>query len=177
MRLAIRGTISKGIDMLNDRANETVGDDVIAMLQASALRRIFAYGAVFILGSMLILLAFVQPPAFGWQVFLVVFGAGALVVAERLRRATLLGLVLTGRGLCDTAGQVLTTIDNIKSVDRGAFAFKPSNGFVLRLHNNDSSVWAPGLWWRFSKRIGVGGVTAAGPAKYMAEQIALRLAD
>jgi hypothetical protein len=177
MRLAIRKIVSNGIDTLNDGANETTDDDVIATLQASILRRIFAYGAVFILGAMLILLAFVQPPAFGWQVFLVLLGAGALVVAERLRRATLLGLVLTERGLCDTAGQVLTTIDNIKSVDRGAFAFKPSNGFVLRLRNNESSVWAPGLWWRFSKRIGVGGVTAAGPAKYMAEQIALRIAD
>ena len=162
--------------MLNDDASEIADDDVIATLQASALRRIFAYGAVFILGSMLILLAFVQPPAFGWQVFLVLLGAGALVIAERLRRATLLGLVLTQRDLRDTAGQLLTTFDNIKSVDRGAFAFKPSNGFVLRLHDSQTRVWAPGLWWRYSKRVGVGGVTAAGPAKYMAEQIALRLA-
>jgi hypothetical protein len=162
--------------MLNDDASEIADDDVIATLQASALRRIFAYGAVFILGAMLILLAFVQPPAFGWQVFLVLLGAGALVIAERLRRATLLGLVLTQRDLRDTAGQLLTTFDNIKSVDRGAFAFKPSNGFVLRLHDSQTRFWAPGLWWRYSKRVGVGGVTAAGPAKYMAEQIALRLA-
>ncbi|MDB9943667.1 hypothetical protein OAD19_01330 [Octadecabacter sp.] len=139
------------------------------------MRRYFAYGAVFILGAMLILLAFVQPPAFGWQVFLIALGAGTLVVAERLRRATMLGLIMTETDLRDTRGQILTTLDNIKSVDRGAFAFKPSNGFVLRLHNSAPRVWAPGLWWRFSTRIGVGGVTPAGPAKYMAEQIALRV--
>jgi hypothetical protein len=144
-------------------------------LQASAMRRYFAYGAVFILGAMLILLAFVQPPAFGWQVFLIALGAGTLVVAERLRRATMLGLIMTETDLRDTSGQILTTLGNIKSVDRGAFAFKPSNGFVLRLHKSAPRVWAPGLWWRFSTRIGVGGVTPAGPAKYMAEQIALRV--
>jgi len=132
---------------------------------------------VFALGALLILLAFVQPPAFGWQIFLIVLGAGALIVAERLRRATLLGLVLTDTELRDTGGQVLTQLSNVKSVDRGAFAFKPSNGFVLRLHNRAPHVWAPGLWWRFATRIGVGGVTPAGPAKYMAEQIALRIGE
>lgn len=151
--------------------------DVIATLQASVMRRYFAYGAVFILGAMLIVLAFVQPPALGWQVFLIVLGAGALIVAERLRRATLLGLVLTETELRDTSGHVLTTLDNVRSVDRGAFAFKPSNGFVLRLRRREARTWAPGLWWRYSTRIGVGGVTPSGPAKYMAEQIALRIGE
>lgn len=152
-------------------------DEVLATLQASTMRRLFAYGAVALLGAMLILLAFVQPPAIGWQVFLVGLGGGALVVAERLRRATLLGLVLTTTELRDTSGQVLTTLDNVRSIDRGAFAFKPSNGFVLRLHQSHARTWAPGLWWRYSTRIGVGGVTPSGPAKYMAEQIALQIAD
>lgn len=152
-------------------------EEVIATLHTSVLRRVFAYGAVFALGALLVLLAFVQPPTFGWQIFLIVLGAGALVVAERMRRATMLGLVLTEDDLRDTAGNVLTTMDNIRSVDRGAFAFKPSNGFVLRLRDSMPRHWAPGLWWRFSTRIGVGGVTPSGPAKYMAEQIALRIAD
>lgn len=150
-------------------------EGVIATLQASFLRRMFAYGAIFVLGAMLILLAFVQPPTLGWQIFLLVLGAFALIVAERLRRATLLGLIMTDVDIRDTSGQVLTTLDNIKSVDRGAFAFKPSNGFVLRLDTSMERTWAPGLWWRFSKRIGVGGVTPSGASKYMAEQIALRI--
>lgn len=150
-------------------------DDVIATLQATMIRRLFAYGAIFALGALVIVLAFVQPPAFGWQVFLLLFGGGALVVAEKLRRATLLGLVLTNDELRDTAGQVLARLDNVRSVDRGAFAFKPSNGFILRLHEPQGRVWAPGLWWRFHTRVGVGGVTSSGPAKYMAEQIAQRI--
>lgn len=147
----------------------------LATLRASAARRLFAYAAVFALGAMLILLAFMQPPALGWQIFLILLGIGALVVAERLRRATTMTVILTEKDLRDSSGAVLTTLSNIRSVDRGAFAFKPSNGFVLRLHDGGKGAWAPGLWWRFSTRVGVGGVTPSGPAKYMAEQIALRL--
>jgi hypothetical protein len=152
-----------------------IHQDPIAELTASPIRRLFAYGVVFTLGALLILLAFAQPPSFGWQAFLVVLGGAALVMAERLRRATQLGLILTEVDLRDTSGQILTRLDNISSVDRGAFAFKPSHGFILRLHSAGTRVWAPGLWWRYSTRIGVGGVTPSGPAKFMAEQIALRL--
>ncbi|WP_296419614.1 hypothetical protein [Pseudooctadecabacter sp.] len=150
-------------------------DAVIATLQATPVRRIFAYAAVFVLGAMLILLAFVQPPALGWQVFLIALGAGALVVAELLRRATLLGLVLTEDALRDTAGRELARLADVRAIDRGALAFKPSNGFVLHLHTAAPRSWAPGLWWRFGKRVGVGGVTPSGPAKFMAEQIAMRV--
>lgn len=151
--------------------------DPIATLSASAGRRIFAYGVMFTLGAMLILLAFRVPLAIGWQAFLIAMGAGVLLLAERLRRATQLGLILTETELRDTGGRVLTTVENIASIDRGAFAFKPSHGFILRLHEPADRVWAPGLWWRFSKRIGVGGVTPSGSARFMAEQIALRVAE
>ncbi|WP_375281985.1 hypothetical protein [Pseudooctadecabacter sp.] len=152
-------------------------EEVIATLQATPVRRIFAYAAVFVLGAMLILLAFIQPPAFGWQVFLIALGAGALFVAERLRRATMLGLVLTEAALRDTGGRTLVELSDIRAIDRGALAFKPSNGFVLHLHSAAMRTWAPGLWWRFGKRVGVGGVTPSGPAKFMAEQIAMRIKD
>jgi len=158
-------------------SNSISDEIVLATLQATPVRRIFAYGAVFVLGAMLILLAFVQPPAFGWQVFLVALGAGSLVVAERLRRASMLGLVLTEEVLRDTGGTVLAQLSDIRAIDRGALAFKPSNGFVLHLRTPAPRTWAPGLWWRFGKRVGVGGVTPSGPAKFMAEQIAMRLQD
>ncbi len=150
-------------------------DTVITTLQASAPRRLFAYGAVFALGALLVLLAFFQPPAFGWQLFLIALGAATLVLAERLRRSSRLGLILTETDLRDTSGVVLTTLDNVKGVDRGALAFKPSNGFVLRLKTPQERSWVPGLWWRYSKRIGVGGVTPSGASKFMAEQIAMRI--
>jgi hypothetical protein len=41
---------------------------------------------------------------------------------------------------------VLARIDEIASLDRGTFAFKPSNGFLLRLSRKGTRVWRPGLW-------------------------------
>lgn len=161
-------------DPMMDHATENAAEP-LAVLRASPVRRGFAYGAVVIFGAMLILLAFAQPPALLWQLFLLGLGVFALVVAEWLRRATALALVLTETDLRDTNGAVLTRLDNIVSVDRGAFAFKPSNGFVLRLARPMPRAWAPGVYWRVATRIGVGGATPSGPGKYMAEQIALRL--
>ncbi|MEO0931422.1 MAG: hypothetical protein AAFY14_12360, partial [Pseudomonadota bacterium] len=98
-------------------------------------------------------------------------------LAERLRRATLLRIELTATDIRDSSGMVLATMDDIIGVDRGIFAFKPSNGFTLVMKNKKPRSWAPGLWWRLGRRVGVGGVTSAGQAKFMAEQIAFRLND
>jgi hypothetical protein len=61
-------------------------------------------------------------------------------------------------------------------VERGAFALKPSNGFTLVMKHKSPRAWAPGIWWRTGYRVGVGGVTAAGQSRFMAEQIALMIA-
>jgi hypothetical protein len=82
---------------------------------------------------------------------------------------------LTETEIRTSNGEVLARMDEILAVDRGAFAFKPSNGFTLKLNTKKPRAWAPGLWWRFGRRVGVGGVTSAGQAKFMAEQIALRI--
>ena len=71
--------------------------------------------------------AVVSPPAPGWQVFLFVVGGGAIWMAERMRRATSRALELTRTELRDAGGAVLAPVDQIVSVDRGMFAFKPSN--------------------------------------------------
>ena len=56
-----------------------------------------------------------------------------------------------------------------EAVDRGVFAFKPSNGFLVRTREKAGNVWAPGLWWRLGRRVGVGGMTASAEAKFMSE--------
>ena len=60
-------------------------------------------------------------------------------------------------------------------MDRGAFAFKPSNGFMLKLSRKGPFAWEPGIWWRIGRRVGVGGVTPGTPAKVMAEMIQERI--
>ena len=99
------------------------------------------------------------------------FGVVMLWQAERLRRSTTVTIELTATELRDSAGTVLARIDEVQSVERGTFAFKPSNGFTLVLNSKKPRAWLPGLWWRFGRRVGVGGVTNAGQAKFMAERI------
>lgn len=152
-------------------------DGVFASVQASQPRRYFACVVLFLLGGALIYTALAQPPALPWLIFLLAFGGSALWLGERLWRATQFGIVLTETELRDTAGRLLARLDEVSHVDRGALAMKPANGFTLVLTKRHPRGWAPGLWWRIGKRVGVGGVTAAGQAKFMAEQIALRIRD
>lgn len=150
---------------------------IYAVVQASPARRVFAYGVQFGLGALLIYLTLVQPPAFHWMVFMLVFGILMLWQAERMRRATQVILELTETELRDSTGTVLARIDEIDSVNRGVFALKPSNGFTLVLDNKKPRAWLPGLWWRFGRRVGVGGVTNAGQSKFMAERISMMIDD
>lgn len=150
-------------------------DGVYARVHAAPARRIFAYAVLLGLGALVVYVTLVQPPALHWMAFMLVFGVTMLWLAERLRRATTMVIELTKTELRDSSGAVLAQIDDIRSVERGAFAFKPSNGFTLVMHTKKPRAWAPGLWWRFGRRVGVGGVTAAGASKFMAEQIALMI--
>ncbi len=150
-------------------------DGVYARVQASPARRIFAYAIVFGLGALVIYITLVQPPALHWLVFMFGFGVTMLWLAERLRRATTMVIELTDAEVRDSSGAVLARIEDIRSVERGTFAFKPSNGFTLVMHTKKPRAWAPGLWWRVGRRVGVGGVTIAGQSKLMAEQIALMI--
>lgn len=151
---------------------------VITSISPSPARRGIAVLLLVSLGGVLLYLAFMTPPdtAF-WQVFLILLGAVALYGAEQLRRATSLSIQLLEDRVVDTSGAELCRLDNIKSVERGAFAFKPSNGFLIRLKKPLPRAWSLGVWWRFGRSIGVGGVTPASEAKLMSELIALKLAD
>lgn len=152
-------------------------DGVYAHVSASPPRRLFACGVLFGLGALLLYLPLEVPLTFWGTVTMLAFGFGVLVLAEQQRRATLLTLSLTETELWDSSGRLLAKMDEIVLVDRGTFAFKPSNGFTLVLNTKKPRAWVPGLWWRVGRRVGVGGVTSSGQAKFMAEQIALRLSD
>lgn len=148
---------------------------VYARVSASPIRRLVAYIFLTVLGILLIYMALFQPPPAHWLVFLLAMGATTLWVAEKLRLATQLSIELTETELRDSNGRILASLGQVKGVDRGAFAMKPSNGFTVILTEKGQRAWAPGLWWRIGRRVGVGGVTSAAEAKLMAEQIALRI--
>lgn len=152
--------------------------DVLLSLEASPIRRAFALAVLLLLAAMLLWIAAVHPPVHpGWRIFLVALGVGAVWLADLLRRATMLRLDLTPESLVCSDGRLIARIADIESVDRGFFAFKPSNGFLLRLRKPSSRSWAPGVFWVTGKRVGVGGVTAAPQAKAMVEVISAMLAE
>lgn len=146
--------------------------DVLASLRASTPRRYLGVAMLLILGVMLIYTALAQPPAvIGWQVFLIVVGAASLYAAERMRQATMLAIELTEDGLRSSDGEVIASMDQIASVDRSIFVFKPSNGFVVKLKSRTTRRWQPGLWWRMGARVGIGGVTPGAQGKNMADML------
>lgn len=162
---------------MSGNSSEITGE-VLAQIYAPPLRRWLGVGALLCLGGLLIFLAITQPPANPlWLGFLILFGAACIWAGDVMRRSTALGLTLTDVGLYDSTGLLITSLDDIENVDRSVFAFKPSNGFLLKLKSHKPRRWQPGLYWITGRRIGVGGVTSRGQAKMMADTIALTLAE
>ena len=152
-------------------------DEILAHVEASTGRRVLGLLSLWILAFLLFYVAMAQPPALGWQIFLIALGGATLLLAERLRRATSHRLELTQTELRDSAGQVLAQVDQIERVEAGMFAFKPSNGFLLKLSRPAPVRWMPGLWWRYGRRVGVGGMTPARQSKAMAEILSAMVAS
>lgn len=152
-------------------------EEVLARVTPSAGRRVLGIGMLSFLAILVLYVAITTPPSLGWQVFLVALGVISLMIANAMRKSTRQTLELTRSVLRDDTGTVIVRLEDVVSIDRGAFAFKPSNGFLLRLSKPYPRDWRPGLWWRASSRIGVGGMTPMRATKYMAEVIAVMLAE
>ncbi|MCV6597695.1 MAG: hypothetical protein OIF40_11525 [Mangrovicoccus sp.] len=153
-------------------------DPILLKLSPSPARRFLATAVQGGTGGMLVYVALNAPQsALLWQAMLAILGAVMLFSALKLWQATGQDLELRRSVLCSSDGTVLCQISDVEHVERGAFAFKPSNGFVLRLREAASLRWAPGLWWRYGRRVGVGGVTPGPQGKIMAEVIAELIAE
>lgn len=122
------------------------------------------------LGCLLIWVAAVPQPALLWQVAFLAGGLAALLGSYRMYQATDDTVVLTKETLSSGSGEIIARVENVRAVERGAFAFKPSNGFLVRLKTPDGApAWRPGLWWRRGTFVGIGGVVPGGQSRAMAE--------
>ncbi|NEX47779.1 hypothetical protein G3572_16330 [Rhodobacter sp. ETT8] len=143
---------------------------ILAELRPSPPRRVLGVAILAALGGTLVWLALAFPPAaFGWLLVLLALGVSALWLAVRMWQVSGASLVLTREVLRDGSGMVLARVEDIRAVNRGVFAFKPAGGFTLSLRQSGPRGWAPGLWWRLGRSVGVGGVTHRHEARYMAE--------
>ncbi|MDG4647417.1 hypothetical protein P6F26_03085 [Roseibacterium sp. SDUM158017] len=161
-----------------NRNRKTDPDEVLVSITPKPARRVFAAGVTGILGLILVYLAAAHPPAdLVWLAFLVLLGALSLWWSWRVWQATGVVLQLTRRELREEGGRQLCAIDNVDRVDNSAFAFKPAAGFLVHLKEPAGRAYAPGLWWRAGRRVAVGGATARGEGKAVAELIKVMLAE
>jgi hypothetical protein len=98
-------------------------------------------------------------------------GVITLLITLRTYQALGQSIFLTEQGLFLDSGQKLVAIEEVESVNRSAFAFKPSNGFVIVTRQSGQTGWAPGLWWRVGRSLGIGGSTPPAEGKFMADKI------
>ena len=111
------------------------------------------------------------------KLILVGVAAAVLWMARTMQRGTRGHIELRETGLYFEDGRILAAMDDILRVERGVFAFKPSNGFVVTLQNKTERAWIPGLYWKFGTRVGIGGVTAPSEAKFMSDSLAVLLEE
>lgn len=150
----------------------------IQILRASAPRRVVAFAMQAVLGVMLIWIAIVHPPEDPlWLLFLVALGIVVLMLARKGWLGSRGAIVLDAGGLRGADGIPIAPLAEIASVDRALFSFKPSNGFVVRLREPAARAWAPGMWWRVGRRVGIGGVTGGAQTKLLADTLSMMVAE
>lgn len=149
-------------------------DDIVISIAPSPGRRWIGVLALAGLGVLLLSLVF-EPTGGLWRLLFLGLSVGAFLSADRLRRATADSVVLTETVIRTGSGRILAHISNVKGIERGALAFKPSNGFLVRLHEPEGKGWAPGLWWQRGRLLGIGGVIPGGQSRAMAELLAALL--
>jgi len=147
--------------------------EILADLSASPLRRVLAVTVVAGCGVALIWTGLGEGTSgLVAKLMMVACGGGLLMLADGIRRATARRLILTAEALCEEGGREVCALEDVIKPERGAFTSAPSNGLVLRLNRPMPAAWAPGLWWRVGRRVGLGGVTPASQARFLSDRIA-----
>lgn len=150
---------------------------VLARLRPSRPRLGVSLALLVALGILLCWVGLTVPIGAVARLAFAAIAAGVLWIAVRQAQSGQRAILLTADGLVDDTGRPIAPLGQIASVDRGAFAFKPSNGFLVRLSAPMGRAWMPGLWWRLGSRIGVGGITPAAEGRLMAERLQALLAE
>lgn len=152
--------------------------EILVKLEVAPSRRIFGVGTLVGLGAILIYIALAHQPDNILSLLIVVaLGGSFLWAGQILWNSTGETLILTRESISTGSGRILCTIDEIKKIDKGFFAFKPTNGFLVLLKTPTARSWSPGIWWHLGKRIGIGGVTSPRQAKEMAAMISMMIIE
>ena len=155
---------------LFNRFLEAGPDEVVVGFGASPLRRVIGTGALLLLCAVFLRQGYDRYLETGGGVWLILLAAVGVYAALRFWHSSATGLELTPTELRDTRGRQLVRLDDIVSVNRDIFAMvKPTNGFVIETRDKLPGAFIPGIWWRYGRRIGIGGLTGPGEGKAVAE--------
>jgi len=150
----------------------------LARLEISQARRTIGIAMQGGLGAFLLYIVAARPGGeLLGSLILAATGFAMLWFAWKFWQATSVALVLTTEGLFDDNGREFCRFENIEKVDRGFFAFRPSSGFLILCKTPVQRGWAPGLWWAYGRRLGIGGATGRAGGKQMADIISVMLTD
>lgn len=143
-------------------------------IQASVSRRLFSVLLLSLSAAVMIYFAFTDPAQSVVLRLVLLSLAGVFLwqVQANLRFPNA-ALILKRDGLYDDQGEIICSLSNIALIDRGWFSIKPSNGFLLRLHEKTSVKWLPGVYWRIGKRMGVGGAISPAQTKEFSDKLLL----
>lgn len=155
------------------------GDPRVVKLKASTPRRVLAASLLLVLACLLAMVAVTGTYSPLGRLGLLCLAAVSAFGAMRVWQAGQMTLEYSAGCLREEGpeGRVIADASDIVSVERGALAFKPSNGFLLRLASHGPRVWVPGVWWRWGKLVGVGGLLPAHQSKLVAEALSLDVAQ
>ena len=87
------------------------------------------------------------------------------------------GFLIQDEGIFLLNGSLLCKTSSIEAVDTSPYSFKSTNGFIIRLKESTSLAWSPGLFWKFKKRISIGGLVTKSESKWLSTSIITTLAE
>jgi hypothetical protein len=141
------------------------------MIAVSPTRVLLAVSAAGGLALLLLAVAVLPALPFAARAVILAFGLGALLLALALWRARRGALVLDLRGIADETGARIATWPEIARAHQSPFGLRPSGGIGLQLRSAAVPGWRPGLWWRWGRRAGLGGMLGRAGARELAAAI------
>ena len=152
--------------------------DVILKIKPSAGRRIFGIIILCLVAVIMMNYAFGdKAQSIVLRFILLLMAVVFLWQAQANLRFIGAALILKREGLFDDQGALICSLSNINQIDRGWISFKPSNGLLVRMHKPMALKWSPGLYWRFGKSLGIGGMVSPVLTKEMSDKLLLLMQE
>ena len=171
-------TVRKGVQQCTADGSAQMTDTIEAEMKVSPFRRWFSSWLVSLTAALLLNMAMTTPPASVLGQGLVWGMATLLLIAAlKLWRDTGVSVRLVGTQLEDSHGALIVQIEDVETLTRKHFSFRPSNGFMLSLKREYDPRWCMGLYWRAGKRAAFGGAVSGAEAKKLAEAIERHLSQ